>query len=248
MPLQQNRSFLIRRAEAMLRRADQPRFQMSVIVLVTGGIGFLISYLLLRLGLNAMGLRYPLAVVGAYIAFLGLLWLWLRYQRLRLENAFDIDCSVAGPNAAPSSEFSPGGGQFGGGGASASFDEGSIVTQVNIAPDSTPSSTGTGSAVDVDLDELGLVLIAIAIVAGAVTASIYIIVIAPGLLAEILVDSVLAGALYRRLKHDGSQYWLTSAVKKTWALTLGLAIGLGALGFASQRIVPQANSLGDLLR
>lgn len=246
-----SRDYLIRRAEAMLRRADQPRFQMSVIVLVTGGVGFLISYILLGLGLDAMALHYPLAVLGAYSSFLALLWLWLRYQHLRLDEApdpFDLGVPDSLPGTEPISGFSPGGGQFGGGGASASFDDGGVRAGfVDSSPSVAPSTAGDGWGVDVDLDELGLVLIVLAIVAGALTASVYVIYVAPGLLAEILVDSALAGALYRKLKHDESQYWLTSAVKKTWAVTTGLAVLLGVLGFVCQKIAPQAASLGDLL-
>ncbi len=63
--MQISRRFLIDRAEVMLRGADRPRFQMSIIVLVTGAVGFLFSYLLLRLGLDAMALRYPLAVLAS---------------------------------------------------------------------------------------------------------------------------------------------------------------------------------------
>ncbi len=145
-------------------------------------------------------------------------------------------------------EFAPGGGQFGGGGASASFDDGPAAGVVESSPTAPPSSTGGGWSVDFDGDELALVLIALAAVAGAVTASVYIVMVAPGFLAEILVDGLIAGALCRKLRHTESQHWLSAAVKKTWALALGLAVLLSLLGFAFQKFAPQATSLGDWLR
>lgn len=249
--MQPSRTFLIRRAEAMLRRADRPRFQMSIIVLVTGAVGFLISYLLLQLGLDAMVLRYPLAVLASYIAFLALLGLWLRYQHLRLDdviNSVDFPTPDSIDTGSPNPEFAAGGGQFGGGGATASFDDGTAAGIVDSGSTAPSWSTGGGWSVDLDGDELVLVLIALAIVAGAVTASVYIVVVAPGLLAEILVDGLVAGAFYRKLQHAESQHWLTSAVKKTWPLTLGLALLLGVSGFAFQKFAPHAVSLGDWLR
>ena len=224
---------------------------MSIIVLVTGAVGLLISYLLLHLGLDAMALRYPLAVLASYIAFLALLGLWLRYQRLRLDdvlNSVDFPTPDSIDTGSPSLDFVPGGGQFGGGGASVSFDDGPPAGMVDSGSMAPSSSTGGAWSVDLDGDELTLVLIALAIVAGAVTASVYIVVVAPGLLAEILVDGLIAGVLWRKLRHAEPQHWLTSAVKKTWPLALGLAALLGVLGFALQKFAPHAVSLGDWLR
>ncbi len=72
------RTKLIERMEARLRAQSWPRFQMALIVAFTGLAGLLASAVMLRLGLHSMALRYPLATVLAYAAFLGLLWLWMR--------------------------------------------------------------------------------------------------------------------------------------------------------------------------
>ena len=65
-----------------MRRAS-PRVHMLVLVCVTALTGFATSYLLLRAGLTAMALRYPLAVGVGYVGFLGLVRLWIRRFRLR---------------------------------------------------------------------------------------------------------------------------------------------------------------------
>ena len=51
---------------------------MMAIMILTWTAWFLCSAGLLWLGLDSMALRYPLAVGIAYLAFLGMLWAWLR--------------------------------------------------------------------------------------------------------------------------------------------------------------------------
>ena len=53
-----------------LEADSYPRMQMGLIVALTGGMGLLCSFVLLRLGMHAMALRYPLALLGAYLFFL----------------------------------------------------------------------------------------------------------------------------------------------------------------------------------
>ena len=76
------RDFEVRRMKARLERDGLPRVEMTVIVALTAGIGFLASYGLLRSGVESMGLRYPLALLVAYVFFLFLLWLWLKKEDL----------------------------------------------------------------------------------------------------------------------------------------------------------------------
>ena len=64
--------------EADLRSKSFPRLQMLLLVALTGAFGLLASFSMLRLGLDSMALRYPLALAAAYGFFLVLIWLWLR--------------------------------------------------------------------------------------------------------------------------------------------------------------------------
>jgi len=70
------------RIQRRLERVSYPRLQMTLIVALTAGSGLLASFLLLDAGVDAMALRYPLAVAIAYAAFLLLLWAWLRQQSI----------------------------------------------------------------------------------------------------------------------------------------------------------------------
>lgn len=64
----------VRRMEARLRAHDFPRLQMTLLVALTGGIGLLASFLMLRLGLDSMALRrtaMPFAATAVFLAVIG---------------------------------------------------------------------------------------------------------------------------------------------------------------------------------
>lgn len=76
--LRLSRSAAVLRLQRRLQDDGWPRAQMLLLVALTAGCGLLASWLLLHLGLHRMALRYPLALLLAYLGFLGLLGLWLR--------------------------------------------------------------------------------------------------------------------------------------------------------------------------
>lgn len=192
------RAEFVQRAETLLRRADQPRFQMSLIMVATGGVGFAVSSGLLHAGVDQMAIRYPVAVALAYTAFLGFLKLWMYYQGVRLANGVDLadvpDISISSKSGGSIPEiFKGGGGRFGGGGATAFFNGPAAPPEPVLVTSASAESNSSQGFLDIDLDDLGLVLIALAMAACAVLAGLYIIYIAPGLFAEILVDRAVMG-------------------------------------------------------
>jgi len=78
----------IRRAEQWLLNHNLPRLQMALILGITGLSAAFFSFLMLHAGIDALGLRYPVAVALAYGVFLLLLRVWLSYQSNR-ESPFD---------------------------------------------------------------------------------------------------------------------------------------------------------------
>ncbi len=76
-----------RGVETYFRKRSFPRFILGLTLLLTGFAGFGISMLLLRSGLVEMWLRYPIAVIGAYGAFLLLLRIWVQIERTRFDPA-----------------------------------------------------------------------------------------------------------------------------------------------------------------
>src|SRR6188474_2066908 len=135
-----------KQVEQRLLATSFPRLHMMLILSLAALSTFLSSALLVRCGLASMGVRYALAVVGGYLAFLSLVRVWIAYQTRNwsfgrrepeAKHSFDDhvdlpDLSALGdPAFSSESAFSGaegalggggGGGSFGGGGGADSFD------------------------------------------------------------------------------------------------------------------------------
>ena len=71
---------------------------------------------------------------------------------------------------------------------------------------------------------------------------------APILLAEVALDAALVGTAYRRLRREDRHYWATTALRETWLSAAVMVVFMGVLGFALQRLSPDAVSIGDVAR
>jgi hypothetical protein len=229
-----------------------PKLQMLLLVTLTGASGLLTSILLMHAGLVTMWFRYLAAFGIAYLIFLFFLWLWLRTRA----DDYDIPDFSGSPSGSGGSEgtnacFSGNGGQFGGGGASGSFD----VPSINIPIGD--SDRGVGDAVGNALDAVSgadeaaiplLAVVAALLVIGTVFfSSLYMVYSAPTLFAELLVDGVLSVSLYRKLRGLDTPHWLDTAVRRTvWPFILAAAV-VSASGWAMALYVPGAHSIGEVL-
>ena len=235
---------------------------MFLIVALACATGFLTTFVLLQFGFDQLWLRYACAVTLAYGAFLGLVWCWLHVRRGDLTDFPDISGSSpsgsSGSGNAPDVDFSPGGGQFGGGGASSSFD--GNATPISFSSDSGElSSNATSSFPDVGIGDVGdageaLPLVAlIAAVVGviallsAVLATASIVWGAPTFLGELLVDVALARGLYRHMIGAYDRYWLRTALRHTYRPFLGLLVLVTIAGALMQAAVPNVVSIGQFL-
>ena len=171
-----------------------PRFQMFLIVSLTGLSGFLSSFTMLNFGVDPMWIRYPIAIFAAYCVFLILLRLWLWWQQKQYSLDFDLPgVDFGSPITSATNNFQfGGGGDFDGGGSGGSWSGSDISSSV-----SSGDSVFDSVSFDFDLEELGLVIIVIAALIGGLLASLYVIYIAPILLAEIFVDAALLAGLFR---------------------------------------------------
>jgi hypothetical protein len=250
-----SRAEIVARLRAHLEASTYPRLQMLFIVSAAALLGFLASAALLALGLQSLAVRYGLAALIAYLGFLGLLRLWLsrcRSSADRLESdhlnpldaadlAEPIVSGLSGVTRPAISEVELGlGGRFGGGGASRLVDTSASAHGV-------PAVTDLGVP-DVDLDDGWPILAAIVILvalAGAMVGAVIVVAGAPTLLAEVLLDALIAGAAYRRLRHLEPGHWLGSAVRRTWKPMLAILLALVIGGGVAQRLRPSADSIGD---
>lgn len=243
-PVHFTRSLAVWRMRRRLEEESFPRIQMSLIVGLTGASGLVASIVMLRAGVDSMTLRYPLAVACAYLFFLFVLWLWLRtkpHDYVNLPDPSDLPGRGSGDIAV---RYTGGGGRFGGGGATSSFDEpAGFSADVSSAP--SPVSDAVGSIADAD--EVALPIVAVALAIGLALASFYLVYIAPILFAELLVDGALSYALYRRMRADDSAHWLVTACRRTVIPFAATALFLSLTGAAMSWYAPSARSIGEVI-
>jgi hypothetical protein len=253
------RSGEIARLMGRLNRDGYPRLQMSLLVALTGGAGLLASFLLLHsAGVEAMHARYPAAVGCAYLAFLFLLWLWLRTKADDyLDGSIDIpDLSGMGsPGIDARPDFGGAGGDFGGGGASGNFVVDDSLPAPSLSIGDSGAADGLGEAVgevvggaDEGAIPLAVALLVAALVAVLLFATFYIVYLAPALFAELLVDGALSASLYRRMRGLQTRHWLESALRRTAVPFAVTALGLALIGYALHAYAPEAHTLGEVLR
>jgi hypothetical protein len=147
------------RALTWLRDHGSPRMVMSLMLASTIGCGFITSVLLHRVGLGAPVVRYPLAVLAGWAVFLGLVSVWVWWQRrentrfeaarssARGQSSSGIDLPSGGTGGAGGggSSWGGGGGRFGGAGASDSFADGTSDGFASGFAAGNGSSGGSGS-------------------------------------------------------------------------------------------------------
>lgn len=222
-----------------------PRLHMLALVALTGMAGFMASALLLSGGMLTMWSRYLAAFGIAYLAFLCLLWLWLR---TRTEDWSDFpDLSTTLPDL-PRSHGQAHAivvhhGDFGGG-ASASLDSTSLDAPSNAAP---PKAVGKALSAARQAEETAIPLTFVVFFATLVLSSLFLVWSAPTLFAELLVAGVLSASLYRRLRGLRTQHWLATAIRRTaWAFAVTALIAAG-LGWGMAQYAPGAHSIGEVV-
>jgi len=236
-------NFWHRRARAIQRLKDlvshkgNPRLQMLLFLLATGLAGFLSSILLHAAGLTSMGIRYPLAVGLAYLVFLLLLGLWLLFlRRDRKETAAGSTGDAVDTTLDLMDD--------------ADVD---VLPAVNFGSTMSSSSKSSGIGFDVgDSDSEGivaLIVVALIVVAlgSAVVASAYVLIDAPVLMAEVLVDGGLLFGLSRRMR-SRNPHWTMGVIRRTWIPVLIVAGCFSLVGFALGYFAPGAVTMGEALR
>ena len=139
--------------------------QMFLMVTITVLAGFLFSFGMLHWGLETMWLRYPLAVMLAYLIFLLQIHVWVEYQRRFVR----IDEDVVKP----------------------SIDDAAVDYREKKERDSfNPLDLIDVPVVDEGLGVVVLLLIMLVVGVIAMGAVLYLIYLAPLMLTEVLVDAM----------------------------------------------------------
>lgn len=232
----QPRTRAIQRLTSLLLRRGSPRFQMMLFLLVTGLTGFLCSVLLHAAGLKSMAIRYPLAIGLAYLVFLFLLSLFVAYHRSRRRPNADEPPACDGPD----------GGYV---------DVGSTLPIPSDGDSSSAASAKGNGWGNLDLgggdgDGAAVVVVVLIVVAlgSALVASLFVLIEAPALLAEILVDGVLLVGLARRIDPRTSPHWTAGVIRRTIFPLLAVAVCFAVVGYGLAHVVPKATTMGEAMR
>jgi hypothetical protein len=234
----------IENIKRLLLRKSTPRLQVTLILFCSGLAGFLASFSLLHLDIFQMWLRYPIAILIAYGVFFVLLrvWLWVHGRQLKVNlDPPDFDYIPSGGSEPGAMTHFGGGGNFDGGGSGGSWGNSFSSSPAR----STSSAVSDGIGFDLGDEGCFLVIAIIALTCGLL-ASLYVIYVAPALLAELLLDGVLMVGLYKRIKHNDQRHWIRAALRRTVVPALIVAICFTIAGFAMHKAVPEAHSIVEV--
>ncbi len=231
---------------------------MFVIVTATFLAGLLTTKLLMISGVDLLWLRYAIAVCAAYLTFLIIIriWIWYVCSGSVVEDSVDgIDLFVRSIDKVEWTELG-GGGQFGGGGASGTWettDGVPVEMEISTAPTKFVSSSGGSDksgclSFDIGGDEGCFVVILLAVFVGVLLiAGGYLIYAAPAILGETVFEALLAAALVRRTKKLAAAGWAGSIFQSTvWIFLAVLAFSI-ALGWYAQKSCPEARRIRDAI-
>lgn len=253
---------------AQLQREHPIRLQMLGVVTLAWLAGFLVSFVLLHLGLTSMAMRYAIATAAGYGVFVWCVRVWLLGRDAatslndsgRSSSGWNLNGigRLGGRGASKTSDALFGGGRSGGAGASASFDAAPMNNAQMFAMSASQQQPQAASSGWSGLGKLGgksggkggkgllpllviaLIVIGIAVVGRVVWQS-------PNLIAEMLVDGAVAGTAIRGVRR-AHRYREIDVVAHTWIPALIVFVLMVTIGWVSQRVAPEAVSIGDVFR
>ncbi|HYP90159.1 MAG TPA: hypothetical protein VEQ59_18440, partial [Polyangiaceae bacterium] len=192
------------------------------------------------------GYLFFLSFVRVWIAYQTRNWSFGRRKQRDYSGSLDIgnvelpDLSALGDlGGTADGAFTGGGGSFGGAGASGSFDVG------------TSSGGSSSSAIDGigggDGEGIAIVIAVVALLGGLIALG-FVIYSSPIMLAEVLLDFAVVGAVYRKNQRHQRGHWAAGVLGRTYKPALVLAVFAAIFGFAIQSLSPEHHTLGSVLK
>jgi hypothetical protein len=262
----QTRQALVAEMQARLWGQGWPRLTISLILIAAGGCAFLVSAASLWAGFVSMPWRYAVAAIAGYAAFVLLIRAWIALQRgsldetvhaageLAVDSAVDEGLELAVETTAR--------GVVHAGNVMVDAARHAIAspTPSTLAPpaldpveapraaSSSPSVAKSGGGwFDLDADGLLWLVVAIVCALSALIAIVWVVYVAPVLLAEVALDAAVISTLYRRLRRQDVGHWAGAVLRRTWFPAMVVIIAMGLAGFALQKVVPDARSIGEVV-
>ena len=205
------------------RRRSFPRLTLTLLLAITGGVGFLISDGMLRLGVEHMWVRYPVAVLASYGFLLGLIRIWVEIEKARFEPEAHLLENVGDEDEDQDRLHLR------------SVRERSWLDYLDV-----PSNV-------LDFDEGCVPAILVFAIIAVIVLLVTTVAAAPALIAEVFLDVFIISALYRRLRVAQKEHWLGTALRRTWRTAGMTAILLSMIGLALEVMAPGARSIGKAI-
>jgi hypothetical protein len=243
------------------------QFHTAILIAWTFCVGLLTTKLLWWLELDAMWLRYTLAILVAYAAFLLGVRVWLAYiglgRHVRRRDPDDVprvDLPSSGGGSKGGGAFeSPGGGggQYGGGGATDRYGSGEIGLPEPLGEITAEASgnlaenafEGLGEAAGAAGEGCLPVLAAgavLSILAGVFSLGAYVVSEAPLVLVEAAFEAMLAGGLLRSRRWASEADWLGAVLGYTWKTLVFVLAVAWAFALAAAHFLPEARTLAQV--
>jgi hypothetical protein len=276
VPIQQaTRDALVAELRRRLTADSYPRLTMLLVLSVAGGCAFLFSAISVRAGLVSMPVRYAVASVIGYAAFLGGLRAWIGWERRRFVataggpsaslaeqppnrrrgKGVDLDwvpgVDLSGKGGAVEAPGLFSGGTSGGGGASEAWVPMPVVSDTGQSESAVSgvAKAGVDAASSVfDSDDLWWLIVALVAVFGALIAVVYVVYLAPVLLAEVAFDGAVVSTTYQRLRNQDLRSWEGDVLRRTWLPAIVVIVMMTLVGYALHRVAPEAHSIGAVVR
>ena len=247
----QSRAQLVARIRERMAHTGAPRLLLCLIMILAACGAFAASVFALRMGVDSMMLRYPLAVIAGYLTFLVLIRGWIAWHRRSgwvADTAGDVISAIDTSSVSLPSRGGAGPTFFAGG---RSGGAGGGDTWSSLATTSRPTGGGGSSAnsgFSLDFDEAWPLVLAAVCALGGLLAIIWVIYSAPVLLAEVALDAAIVSALYKRLKKQEMSHWAMTVFRHTWLPAVVLIAFAAVGGWALEKAAPDAVSIGGVVR
>lgn len=214
------------------------RLHMAVMLTVVTVVGMFASGFLARAGVDSLALRYPLAVLVAYVAFFGTVRLWISWVHE------EAPPSLREPALAATLLTASAMAQRGPSRPGATVER--VADAVDVALDGADGADAgfdlVGGAAS-GADEGAVVVLGVLLLVAAFAAGAWLVWEAPAILAEAAFGAVLAGALRRARRHAHGPHWAWSVFKRTAVAFALVAFFASLAGFGAQEVCPQARNL-----
>jgi hypothetical protein len=217
--------------------------------LVVLGVMWGTAHLQLVMGSDSLAIRYLITLGVGYLAYLLVLRLWAGWLVDRESPGGDIgDAAEAvdlaadlGSNIRLPSIRSGGGGDFGGGGASADFSDAAGEGIGELASGAIEAAAGSDEGAVVVVPVVAVFLIGLAVLFGA--GSLLLLYFGAEALLSVAVELAFGYVTARTAVKVAREGWMQAVARLTWKPLLGALACAVVLGGAIDYFIPQAKSL-----